>query len=216
MSRYQLTPFDVGQVKAHLEHGLSAASIADRMFKQDGKTKFGPTAIQNTINKLKENPSWRGEREEGSGRPRKTTPKQDNEMTRWLLKNRGKEKVTVARLKKQFPFLREVSDSLVEWRLFDAKLKYLRRLKKSIVTCEYLEDRVKYCRSVKRKHQETLEKWAYTDGTVYYLDRNDAEAEHSKRRALGTHVWRRTGKKEAMDQDCLGPSSYSKCVGKLV
>ena len=48
MSHYQLTPFDVGQVKAHLEHGLSAASIADRMFKQDGKTKFGPAAIQNT------------------------------------------------------------------------------------------------------------------------------------------------------------------------
>ena len=36
-------------------------------------------------------------------------------------------------------------------------------------------------REVKRKHQSTLEKWAYTDGTVQYFDRTDAEAEERKR-----------------------------------
>ena len=52
-----------------------------------------------------------------------------------------------------------------------------------------------------------------TDGTVYYLDRSTAEAEGSKRRSLGTHVWRRSDNKDAKYQDCLGPSSYSKGQG---
>ena len=213
MAGFHLTPFDVGQVKAHVEHGLSASSIADRMLKPDGKTKFGPTAIQNCINKLHEDPEWRGEREEGSDRPRKTSTKQDREMVRWLLKERGKQKVSVPRLKKQFAYLRKLSNTLVEERLFEANLHYLRRRKKAIVTKGYLRDRVAYCHDVKRKRETTLEKWAYTDGTVYYLDRDAVEAENSKRRALGTHVWRRPTNKDAMYQDCLGPSSYSKGQG---
>lgn len=55
--------------------------------------------------------------------------------------------------------------------------------------------------------------WAYTDGTVWFLDRDDAEAESSKRRSLGTHVWRKSDMTDAMYQDCLGPSSYSKGQG---
>ena len=78
MVLHQLNPFEVGQVKAHVEHGLSAAAIAERVLKADGKTKFGETAIQNCINKLYANPGWRGEREKGTGPVRKTTPKQDN------------------------------------------------------------------------------------------------------------------------------------------
>jgi hypothetical protein len=213
MTRHQLSAFEVGQVKAHVQHGLSAAAIAERIVKADGKSSFGETAIQNCMNKLTQKPEWRGEREEGSGPPRKTTTNQDKQMVKWLLKERGKQKVSASRIKKQFPFLRKLSDTLVEERLRDANLSYLRRRKKSIVTKEYLKPRVEYCQGVKRKHQSTLEKWAYTDGTVYYLDRTDAEAEDSKRRSLGTHVWRRSDNKDAMYQECLGPSSYSKGQG---
>ena len=42
---YQLSPFEVGQVKAHVEHGLSSAEIAKRVVKPDGKSKYGATAI---------------------------------------------------------------------------------------------------------------------------------------------------------------------------
>ena len=89
----------------------------------------------------------------------------------------------------------------------------MRRRKKAIVTKAYLAARVDYCKSTKRKAEETLLKWAYTDGTVYYLDRTEEEAEDSKRRALGTHVWRRSGNKDALKQECLGPSAYSKGQG---
>ena len=109
--------------------------------------------------------------------------------------------------------MRKLSDSLVLKRLHEANLAWLRRPQKSIVLKPYLEDRVQYSHGVKRKHQSTLEKWAYTDGTVYYLDRSSAEAEDSKRRSLGTHVWRRSDNSDAKYQDCLGPSNYSKGQG---
>lgn len=211
--KHQLTPFDIGQVKAHMEHGLSAAAISLRVFKAAGGT-FGETAIQNCMNKLKATPRWRGSREVGSGPPRKKTAKQDKDIIRWLLKERGKQKVSVSKIKKEFVFLRKLSDGLVLDRLHDAKLKWLRRCSKSIVTKkEHLEARVAYSRGIKRKREETLCKFAYTDGTVYYLDRTDDELEHSQRRALGTHVWRRSDNKDARFQDCLGPSNYSKGQG---
>ena len=108
-------------------------------------------------------PHWRGDKGARSGCPRKTTTKQDKQVVRWLLKKRGKQKVSVSTLKKEFTFLRQLSDSLVEERLFEAELSYLRRRKKSLVTKEYLGQRVEYCKGVKRKHQATLERWAYTD-----------------------------------------------------
>ena len=213
MVLHQLAPFEVGQVKAHVEHGLSAAAIAERIVKADGKSRLGPTAIQNCIDKLADDPKWTGERQKGSGPPRETTTKQDKDIVKWFLDERGEQKVSVPRLKQALPCLRKLSNTLVEERLHEANLSYLRRRSKSIVTAPYFEDRVQYCHGVKRKHQSTLEKWAYTDGAVYYLDRSSAEAEDSKRRSLGTHVWRRSGNKEAMYQDCLGPSSYSKGQG---
>ena len=58
--------------------------------------------------------------------------------------------------------------------------------------------------------------WWYTDGTVFYLDRTEDELEHGKRRCLGSHVWRRSDNRDAMFQDCLGPSSYNKAQGTPV
>ena len=124
---YQLGPFEVGQVKAHMEHGLGCKKIAERVLKADGETTSGETAIVNCMNKLREDPSWRGERQEGSGAPRKATAKQDKEIVKWLLKERGKQKVGVPQLKKQFPYLRALLDSLVEEHLDDADLHWLRR-----------------------------------------------------------------------------------------
>ena len=147
-------------------------------------------------------------------------PTKHNQTTRqphdWVLDERGEQKVSVPAVKKQLPFLRKVDDSLVYDRLAEAELVYLRRRKKAIVGKTYYRQRIAYCEAVKRKHQATLEKWAYTDGTTYFLDRNDGEHEHSKRRSLGTHVWRRSDNTDAMHEECLGPSSYSKGQGRPV
>lgn len=213
LSGYQLSELDVGQVKAHMHHDLGSIAISKIMYKADGKTRFSEQAILDCTNKLRTNPSWRGERAAGSGAPRKTSPKQDKKVIKWVLKNRGKEKVTVDRLKRQFRFLRKFSDSLVEDRLHDADLAWLRRRLKSIVAKGYLQERLDYCRAVKRKQASTLLKWCYTDGTTSFLDRTETESENSQQTALGSYVWRRSDNRDALCEECVGPSAYSKGQG---
>ena len=207
------TPFEIGQIKAHVYHGMSGAAISRILCKRDGKSHWSETAVQDVVNKLEDDPSWRGERKTGSGCPRKTVKAQDRALEKEVFKSRGKVKVTVAYLRKMFPWTRTVSDSLLEDRLHEAGLKWLRRRRKMIVTKAYLRARVDYCDVVLRKHQSTLNSWAYSDGTVLYLDRTEDENENSQRAALGGWVWRRADCTDAMYQECLGPSSYKKAQG---
>ena len=216
MAGYQFSPFDVGQIAAHIYHGLGPAAIARILVKPDGKSMWSVVAISGVIQRLQEQPHWRGERCVGSGAPRKTTKKQDRELVKYVLAQRGRQKITVARAKRQFPYLRALSNSLVEDRLAEAELAFLRRRRKSKVSAIHLPARVEYCHAVKRKRQSTLEGWAYTDGTVYYLDRTKSEHEHSEQAALGAMVWRRTDGRDAMYQECLAPSEYNKAQGRPI
>lgn len=81
---------------------------------------------------------------------------------------------------------------------------------------QYLKPRVRYCEAVKRKHEDTLKQWAYSDGTVFYLDRTEEELEHTQRAALGSFVWRRADCTDALYHDCVGPSTYKKAQGTPV
>ena len=104
MAGYHIGPFELGQVKAHMEHGLGCVPIQKRVFKPDGKTLYGETAIVNALKKLQADRNSRGERAVGSARPRKTSQQQDDAIVKFVFKRRGKEKVTVRLLKKQFLF----------------------------------------------------------------------------------------------------------------
>ena len=186
------------------------------MLKDDGVSTWTDTAIRGVMNKLDADPHWQGDRASGSGRPRKTSKTMDKQIVKFVVTNRGRKKVTVMKVRKQLPELRSVSKSLVESRLREADYAYLRRRKKSKVSKLYLQDRVDYCEAVRKKHKLTLEKWAYTDGTVYYLDRTEEENEQTQTAALGSMVWRRADRSDAMYQDCLGPSGYNKAQGKAI
>ena len=216
MSGYHLSAFELGQIKAHVYHGLAPYAISKILVKGDGETHWSWNAIKAAAEKLESDPAWRGEREGGSGRPRETTEKEDRAIVKHVLEKRGKQKVTVKNIKRALPWLKRVSDTLVSDRIGEAELAYLRRRNKSKVTRAYLGERVQYCQAVKRKRTTTLESWAYTDGTVYYLDRTEAEFEESGVAALGPFVYRRTDRRDAMFQDCLGPSSYRKGQGSPV
>ena len=212
----RLGPFEVGQIKAHLHHGLSGAAIVKILKKPDCKSSWSAQAVYDAIAKLNEQPTWRGERAEGSGAPRKTTKMQDRELERFVLANRGKLKVTVPRLRREFAWTGDVSDSLLEDRLHEAGLRWLRRRRKTIVTKMYLKRRVEYCHAALAKKQKTLDTWAYTDGTVFYLDRDIAENEETHLAALGGWVWRRSDRRDALFQENLGPSTYRKAQGAPV
>ena len=61
---YQMTAFEIGQVKAHMYHGLGATEISRILVKPDGKSHWSDTAVQNQIDKLEADPSWKGARQE--------------------------------------------------------------------------------------------------------------------------------------------------------
>ena len=216
MSKCQLTSFEAGQVLARMHHQLSALQISRIIFKGDGKSRFSETAVKNCMDGLKADPAWNGRRQPGSGAPRKTTPRQDKQIVDAIEKYRGRFKVTVAWLKKRYLWARDLSNFAMEARLDEAGYAYLRRRRKFLVEAIYIPERLAYCASVKRKHQATLDKWAYTDGTVFYLDRTAEENEHTQRAALGCMVWKKADGTDALYADCVGPSTYKKAQGKPV
>ena len=213
MSR--LSPFEVGQIKAHLYHDMGPTAIASIVKKADGQF-VSKQAVCNVISKLEADPKWRGERALGSGRYKKTSDILDKSIVREVFAQRGRRKITVASLKKKFVALRSLSDGLVANRLRDAGLEYLRRRRKSLVPKKHKRARILFAQGVKRNHAATLRRWAFTDGTTWYLDRDEADVESTQRAALGCMVWRRTDRKDALYADCVGPSSYKKAQGPAV
>lgn len=208
----QLTPFDVGQIAAHMHHGLGPLQISRLVKRADGTT-FSDTAISNAMEKLQNNKKWRGEQEPRTGRPRKTTEALDRKIVATVKKLRGKRVVTCNYLRKVYPQLKQVSNSLIEERLHDAGLRHLRRRRKSVVAKHHLKPRLDYCRWVLKKQQRTLERFCYTDGTVFFLDRTEEENEQTQRAALGSRVWRQVDGSDGLWGDCVGPSAYSKSQG---
>ena len=126
----RLTPFEVGQIKAHAYHGLGPASIARIVTKTDGAAP-SVQSITDVLRKLDEHPEWRGERKAGSGRGRATSPRLDKQIQREVLRMRGRTRVNVAYVQKKFPAARRLSRSCLEERLHEAGLVYLRRRKKT-------------------------------------------------------------------------------------
>ena len=212
----RLSPFEVGQIKAHMYHGLGAAAISRIVVKADGKSHPSEHGVKDVMDKLAKKPGWRGEREPGSGRLRATTPALDKRMVRLVFKHRGSHKVTVDFIKKRIPAARKFSDDLVQRRLHDAGLQWMRRRKKSLVPTRYCQSRCDFAERVKRMRQASLDRWAYTDGTVVYLDKTQDANEHTQRAALGPSVWRMCDHTDALWKDCVGPSAYHKAQGEPI
>lgn len=215
--RAQLGVFQVGQVKAHHWHGLGPSAIA-KIVRKPGKKKlfYSATAISDCIKKLEADPEWIGVRQAGSGPPRKTTEAQDKQLLELVFDMRGKRKVTVNYLRTSLRWAKKLGDTALEERLHDAGLAYLRRRRKTLVLKLDRPARLKYCRWVLKQTQQFLDQWCWADGTVFFLDRTEAENEETQRAALGTHVWKMTDGSDALYDDCVGPSCYKKGQGHPV
>ena len=105
----QLGPFEIGQIKAHVSHGMGGAAISRILFKPGGIKTWSEKCVQDAVKKLADNPDWRGERATGSGGPRCTTKKQDKAIEDYVLKWRGEEKVTVAVIRREHLWARKIS-----------------------------------------------------------------------------------------------------------
>ncbi len=212
----RLTPFEVGQIAAHASHGLSLAEVASMVTRGDGSLGVSKETVRRALARLKKDKTWRGDRKTGSGRKKATTPKVTKAIAKLVFRERGRHKVTVARVRKQVPGADAVSCRTICRRLSETGLTWLRRRRKTLVSADNKDKRLTWARWVLACRTSTLARWVYTDGTVFYLDRTDEEHGATKRAALGSYVWRMCDRTDALHSDCVGPSSYYKGQGAPV
>ena len=111
----RLDAFCVGGIAALQRVGYKPQEIVDSgaVQKADGSNILVDN-VNKTLARLKNDIKWRGERQEGSGRTRSTTPEQDQEIVDFVKRRRGQEKVTATKVKRALDL---GSTSLVKRRL---------------------------------------------------------------------------------------------------
>ena len=210
----KLGPFEVGQIVALDAVGYSHREISEVAVKEDGSAiPFG--SVGRALRKRAADSTWTGQREEGSGRLRDTTPAQDKAITKEVLAHCGETKMTAPKVRARLG-LKAKSIRLIQRRLREAELKWLRRRRKSLVPKAELVPRKRWALWAKRQKDALFRRIVYTDGITFYLDQGAAAVESGTRAALGTFVWRYADHKDALSKDCIGPSRYSKSQGSPV
>jgi len=220
-SQVHFTPFLRGVVYGLLLAGWTYNEIAEEMEKPDG-TQPTQQAIAGVAQQLRTRGgmAWDGEASSRTAdavcRPRSTTDALDKAIRKVVFKFRGSKKVDVSYIQKVLKAARKVSCRTIARRLGEAGLAWLRRRRKTLVPATHLASRMDFAAWTLARTADTLARWAYSDGTVFYLGRCQSETEDKKRGALGQFVWRQADGSDALFQDCVGPSSYWKAQGQPV
>ena len=191
--------------------GADRGEIQDEVAKQDGAPAT-PNLISRVIAKKTACPDWEGAEAPKTGRSQALTEDQTQQVVDLVFAERGKARVTVPYCKKKLKFLRQVHDTTVSRALHAAGLKYLTRRRKAWMPDAHKVERLAFARGVLRRRDSTLKRWAYTDGTSYYLARCPDEDDQKRRAALGRYVWREAGGKDGLFNDNIGASLYAKAT----
>ena len=69
------------------------------------------------------------------------------------------------------------------------------------------------CRGSTGQPRRDLLRWAYVDGTSFYLARTPEEHADNQRASLGKHVWRLETGQDSLEDKNVGASSYAKAQG---
>ena len=195
----------------------SLQEIADAVTKPDGTHPCKQTVAETIAQaKRRGGDAWDGGMGTDAGRPRVTTKALDKAVAKVVFKYRGSAVVTVKFVRKVLPEARAFSCRTIERRLADAGLAWLRRRRKAIVPSVHFAPRLRWAAWVLRRTSATLSRWAYTDGTVFYLAKCDTQREDKIRASLGPMMWRMADGSDALFEECIGPSAYWKAQGRPV
>lgn len=213
-ARTHFNPFLRGVIYGLFLAGYTYQEIADEVTKTDGEHPCQQSVVS-VIEKAQAcgGLEWDGEQAQGAGRPRVTSDELDKKILRLVFRFRGKTVVTVKFLKKHIVAARKLSDRTLSRRLGEAGLAWLTRRRKTLVSEVHRALRVEWAQWVLARTMATLSRWAYTDGTVFYLARDSTLQLSKARAALGPYVWRRADGSDALYDDCVGPSAYWKSQG---
>ena len=218
VSNLRLTPFLRGVIYGLLLAGWTYREIADEVVKPDG-THPCQQAVANVAAQVKSRGGygWSGESTSSeAGRPRSTTTALDRAILKLVYKHRGRTVVTVKYVQKMVKAARKVSSRTISRRLGEAGLAWLRRRRKTWVSEKNKVARLDWAAWVLGRTVTNLARWAYSDGTAFYLGRSEGEVADKARGALGPYVWKQADGSDALFEDCVGPSAYWKAQGMPV
>ena len=211
----RLDPFSRGVIWGMHLKDATRREILDTATKSDC-VPVGKTAIDEVIEHMERDPTWRGADTgagEGRGRPALLDEEDKEEIRDLVFDNNAKACVTVTFVQRKIKRLREVSRWCISRALHAAGLAWLIRRDKRVVPKEHVQQRLDYCEWIKLRRQDFLRRFAYTDGTTFYLARTDAELCDKQRLALGKRCWRMATGKDGLHGDNVGASMYAKSQG---
>ena len=211
----RFSSFARGRIVGRAEEGASTQKIRKTVLKQDGR-RGSLRAIEAVVAKARADPKWQGENSSAGGRPPELSLAEVAKLKKLLHAEVGLAKVTIPYCRKRLPFLKRVTEECVRLTLHRLGLAWRLRRAKAAVGKKYKSARLEYCNWVLKQPQRDLNRWAYVDGTSWYLARTPTEHEDKHRAALGKHCWRmRTGEDSLEDQH-VGASSYAKAQGQPI
>ena len=138
------------------------------------------------------------------------------QIRKLVFKLRGSVKVTAAVVMKKLPKVRTYHIRTIQRVISAAGLAWLARRRKTWIPEKHKKARLAWWRWIHKQTPAFLKKFAYTDGTVFYIARTETEHGDKKRLALGRYVWRMAEGSDALFEECIGPSVYAKAQGKPV
>ena len=195
--------------------GAGPAQVIKKIRKPD-KVVLQPRNVRKVIQKFKENPSWDGSREKGTGPTPILTDADKEDIGKIVIKHRGKKVVTIGFVKRLRKSLRGVSDRTISRALHEAGLAWLRRRRERALTRGHKVPRISFSHWLKTLPLKETKAYAFVDGTAYYLALSESQAEDQERGRLGQFVWRDAAGKDGLFTDCVGPSLYAAKQGKPV
>ena len=208
----RFSSFARGKIAGKSEEGATEERIRDTVRKKDG-TRASLRAIRAVVARARADPAWDGQDSRAGGRPRALTADDTAALKQLLHDEVGLAKVTIPYCRKRLPCLKRVSNECVRRTMHRLGLAWRLRRGKAAVSRKYKPDRMRYARWVLRQPAAQLRRWAYVDGTSFYLARTPEEHDDKQRTALGKRVWRMASGADSLDDKNVGGSAYAKAQG---
>ena len=197
----RFTPFARGRIVGKAEEGASRRRIRKEVLKKDGQ-RATLQSIGGVLSHARADPAWQGRDSAAGGRPQELDDAEVRKLKKLVHDEVGLAKLNMPYLKKRLPFLRRVSKECPRQALKRLGFAWRLRRAKAAIGKKYKPGRLDWSDWVRKQPQKDLNRYAYVDGTGFYLARTPEEKEDKGRACLGKYCYRLSTGQDSLEQGC--------------